>query len=419
MQVFLVGGAVRDQLLQLNITDRDYVVVGSNPKQLLQLGYRQVGKEFPVFLHPATGEEYALARTERKQGSGYTGFTCYAGEDVTLEDDLLRRDLTINAIAFSEHGDFIDPYRGLVDLKNKILRHISPAFSEDPLRVLRVARFAARFHHLGFQIAPETLALMHELTASGELNHLTAERIWQETAKALQSDSPQIYFQVLRECGALAVLFPEIERLFGIPGPKKWHPEIDTGIHTLMVVEQAVKLSDSLAFRFACLVHDLGKALTPKENWPSHKGHGFLGLETIKALCLRLKIPNECRDLALLVSEHHTVIHNALELKASTLIKLMDKNDAWRKPQRFFQMLQCCVADSKGRTGFEEKEYPSADYIWQAFQLADKVNVQEIISQGYQGAQIKEALLAARILVVKQYQEEIQQAGGNSPPHGA
>ncbi|MFT6986328.1 MAG: tRNA nucleotidyltransferase (CCA-adding enzyme) [Psychromonas sp.] len=411
MQVFLVGGAVRDQLLQLKVKDRDYVVIGSNPETLLQLGYQQVGKDFPVFLHPKTGEEYALARTERKQGSGYTGFSCYAGEDVTLNDDLQRRDLTINAIAQSQQGELIDPYNGLADLKNKKLRHISPAFSEDPLRVLRVARFAARFYQLGFTIAPETLALMQQLTQSGELNHLTAERIWLETAKALQTDSPQIYFEVLRECGALAILFPEIDALFGIPGPAKWHPEIDTGIHTLMVVEQAAKLSDSLAFRFACLVHDLGKALTPKENWPSHKGHGFLGLETIKALCLRLKVPNECRDLALLVSEHHTVIHNAFELKAATLIKLMDKNDAWRKPQRFLQMLQCCVADSKGRTGFEEKEYPSADYIWQAFQLAAQVDVQNIIKQGFKGAEIKQALLEARILVVKQYQEKVRQAG--------
>jgi len=411
MQVFLVGGAVRDQLLQLKVKDRDYVVIGTTPATLLQLGYQQVGKDFPVFLHPETGEEYALARTERKQGAGYTGFSCYSGEDVTLNDDLLRRDLTINAMALSPQGELIDPYHGLRDLKDKKLRHVSPAFSEDPLRVLRVARFAARFHQLGFTIAAQTFALMQQLTQSGELSHLTAERVWQETAKALQTDSPQIYFKVLRECGALAILFPEIDALFGIPAPAKWHPEIDTGIHTLMVVEQAAKLSDAIAFRFACLVHDLGKALTPKENWPSHKGHGFLGLAAIRALCLRLRVPNECRDLALLVSEHHTVIHNAFELKAVTLIKLMDKNDAWRKPQRFQQMLQCCVADSKGRTGFEEKEYPSADYIWQAFQLAAQVDVQDIIAQGVTGAEIKEALLQARILVVKQYQDEVRKTG--------
>jgi len=406
MQVFLVGGAVRDQLLQLKVKDRDYVVINSDPEELLQLGYQQVGKDFPVFLHPQTGEEYALARTERKQGSGYTGFTCYAGKDVTLEEDLIRRDLTINAMALSEQDELIDPYNGLADIKNKQLKHISPAFSEDPLRVLRVARFAARFHHLGFSIAPETLALMTTLTQQGELSHLTAERVWQETAKALTTDSPHIYFQVLRDCGALAVLFPEIDALFGVPGPKKWHPEIDTGIHTLMVVEQSVKLSDSLAFRFACLVHDLGKALTPKDKWPSHRGHGLLGLKVIKKFCARLRVPNECRDLALLVSEHHTVIHSAFELRASTLVKLMDKNDAWRKPQRFQQMLQCCVADSKGRAGFENNDYPTADYVWQAFQTAEQVNVQDIIKQGFVGAEIKAALQEARIAEVQAYKDK-------------
>ena len=404
MQVFLVGGAVRDKLLQLEIQDRDYVVLGSSPEQLLQLGYQQVGKDFPVFLHPQTGDEYALARTERKQGAGYKGFSCYAGKDVTLEEDLIRRDLTINALALSEQGEIIDPYNGLADLKNKQLRHISPAFSEDPLRVLRVARFAARFYKLGFSIAPETLSLMRSLANSGELNHLTAERIWVETAKALRTESPQIYFKILRDCGALAILFPEIDALFGIPGPKRWHPEIDTGLHTLMVVEQSAKLSDLLAFRFASLVHDLGKALTPKEKWPSHKGHGFLGLDVIKKLCLRLKIPNECRDLALLVSEHHSLIHNAPDLSADALIELMSKNDAWRKPQRFLQMLQCCVADSKGRTGFEDKDYPSADYVWQAFKIAEQVAVQDIIKQGFKGAEIKEALKKARISAVAEYQ---------------
>ncbi|MFT6925408.1 MAG: tRNA nucleotidyltransferase (CCA-adding enzyme) [Psychromonas sp.] len=406
MQIFLVGGAVRDQLLQLKVKDRDYVVIAGNPEKLLKLGFQQVGKDFPVFIHPQTGDEYALARTERKKGAGHNGFECYAGQDVTLEEDLKRRDLTINAIAQSPQGELIDPYHGLQDIHSKTLRHVSPAFSEDPLRVLRVARFAARFYDLGFKIAPETLKLMRTLSASGELNELTAERVWQETAKALQTDNPQIYFQVLRDCGALAILFPEIEALFGIPAPKKWHPEIDTGIHTLMVVQQSVKLSDEIALRFACLVHDLGKALTPKALWPSHKGHGKLGLALINNLCLRLKIPNECRDLACLVSEHHTLIHNGLELKASTLVTLMDQNDAWRKPQRFWQMLQCCVADSKGRTGFEEKDYPSADYIWRAFQGAQLVDVQAIIKQGYQGAEIKAQLHEARIRTVELYKQK-------------
>ncbi|WP_284203978.1 multifunctional CCA addition/repair protein [Psychromonas marina] len=408
MRKFLVGGAVRDKLLKLPVKDCDYMVVGSTPEELLSLGYQQVGKDFPVFLHPKTGDEYALARTERKEGSGYNGFSCYSGQDVSLEDDLIRRDLTINAIAEDESGERFDPYNGLQDLQDKILRHVSPAFSEDPLRVLRVARFAARFYTLGFSIAPETMLLMQALSNSDELNHLTPERVWAETEKALATDAPQIYFQTLRDCGALALLFPEVDSLFGVPGPKRWHPEIDTGIHTLMVVEQSVLLSDSIAFRFACLVHDLGKALTPKDKWPSHKGHGFLGLAVIKSLCSRLKVPNECRDLALMVSEHHTMIHSAFELKASTLLKLMNSCDAWRKPDRFLQMLQCCVADSKGRTGFEEKPYPSADYVWQAFQAALTVNVQDIIKLGIKGAEIKSALLAARIDAVSAYKENIQ-----------
>ncbi|PKG40586.1 multifunctional CCA addition/repair protein [Psychromonas sp. Urea-02u-13] len=406
MRIYLVGGAVRDKLLQLTIKDCDYMVVGSSPAQLLALGYQQVGKEFPVFLHPKTGEEYALARTERKKGNGYNGFSCYSGQNVSLEDDLIRRDLTINAIAEDESGERFDPHNGLQDIKLKVLRHVSPAFSEDPLRVLRVARFAARFYKLGFSIAPETLLLMKALAESGELAHLTPERVWAETEKALATDAPHIYFQILRDCSALAVLFPEIDCLYGIPAPKRWHPEIDTGIHTLMVVEQAALLSDSIAFRFACLVHDLGKALTPKDKWPSHKGHGLLGLSVIKSFCKRLKVPNECRDLALMVSEHHTMIHSAFELKASTLLKLMNSCDAWRKPQRFLQMLQCCVADSKGRTGFENNPYPTADYVWQAFQVALTVNVQDIIKQGIEGAEIKQALLNARIEVVNAYKQQ-------------
>jgi len=405
MRIFLVGGAVRDQLLGLEVKDHDYVVINSTPEQMLEKGFTQVGKDFPVFLHPQTGEEYALARTERKQGNGYTGFSCYTGQDVTLEDDLARRDLTINAMVKAEDGELIDPYFGQQDLTNKILRHISPAFSEDPLRVLRVARFAARFAKLGFKIAPETQSLMKGIAQSGELKTLTAERVWAETEKALHSDSPQTYFQVLRDCGALAILFPEIDNLFGVPAPKRWHPEIDTGIHTLMVVEQACLLSNSIAFRFACLVHDLGKALTPETEWPSHKGHGFKGLNLIKALCKRLKIPNECRDLALLVSEHHTNIHSAFELRASTAVGIMDKCDAWRKPERFQQMLQCCVADSKGRTGFELLPYPTADYMWQAYQAASKVDIKAIIDKGFQGVEIKNKLNEERIQLVKKFKD--------------
>ena len=406
MRVFLVGGAVRDQLLGLEVKDRDFVVINSTPEHMLAQGFNQVGKDFPVFLHPKTGEEYALARTERKQGIGYTGFSCYAGQDVSLEDDLARRDLTINAIAQSADQQLIDPYGGQQDLEKKILRHISPAFSEDPLRVLRVARFAARFAKLGFSIAEETQQLMANIAEGGELQSLSPERIWTETEKALQTDSPQTYFQVLRDCGGLAALFPEVDNLYGVPAPKRWHPEIDTGIHTLMVVEQAALLSDSVAFRFACLVHDLGKALTPESEWPSHKGHGMKGLSVIKKFCKRLKVPNDCRDLALLVSEHHTNIHSAFELRASTMVRIMDKCDAWRKPERFQQMLQCCVADSKGRTGFELLPYPTADYMWQAFQQALKVDIQEIIKEGFQGIEIRHKLNEQRIQQVQAFKDQ-------------
>lgn len=403
MEIFLVGGAVRDKLLNITLKDKDYVVVGSSPDEMLKLGFNQVGKNFPVFLHPKSGEEYALARTERKNGVGYLGFTCYFGENVTLTDDLARRDLTINAMAQASDGELFDPYNGFIDLKDKILRHVSPSFSEDPLRVLRVARFAARFHKMQFKIAPETLVLMKQLSESGELENLTPERVWGETVKALETDSPQIYFKVLRECGALKVLFPELNNLFGVPATKKWHPEVDTGIHTLMVVEQAAKISNSTVFRFACLVHDLGKGLTPVDLLPSHKNHGVRGLKLIKELSLRLKIPNEYKELALLVSEYHSTIHLAFDLKASTLVKLMDQNDAWRKPERFFQMLQCCVADSKGRLGCEEQPYPAADYIWQAFKVAQEVDVQDIIKTGITGIKIKEELHEARIKAVALY----------------
>ncbi|ACY57472.1 tRNA nucleotidyltransferase [Yersinia pestis D106004] len=305
MNIYLVGGAVRDSLLNLPVTEQDWVVVGATPEQLLKLGYQQVGKDFPVFLHPVSHEEYALARTERKSGQGYTGFTCYAAPDVTLEDDLLRRDLTVNAIARSADGEFIDPYHGKQDLENRVLRHVSDAFGEDPLRVLRVARFAARFAYLGFTIAPETMSLMSNMAQSGELSALTPERVWKETEKALKTQSPHVYFQVLRDCGALAVLFPEIERLFGVPAPEKWHPEIDTGIHTLMTLAIAAQLSPEVDIRFAALCHDLGKGLTPKEHWPHHHGHGPAGVKLVEQLCQRLRIPNPVRDLAKLVAEYH------------------------------------------------------------------------------------------------------------------
>jgi tRNA nucleotidyltransferase (CCA-adding enzyme) len=405
VKVYLVGGAIRDNLLNLPVTEQDWVVVGATPEQLLALGYQQVGKDFPVFLHPVNREEYALARTERKSGQGYTGFTCYAAPDVTLEEDLLRRDLTINAIARSADGELIDPYNGRQDLESKVLRHVSNAFSEDPLRVLRVARFAARFAHLGFTVAPETQSLMAAMTQSGELSALIPERIWKETEKALKTQSPQIYFQVLRNCGALAVLFPEIERLFGVPAPEKWHPEIDTGIHTLMTLAIAEQLSSEVDVRFAALCHDLGKGLTPKEFWPHHHGHGLAGVKLVEQLCQRLRVPNPVRDLAKLVAEYHDLIHTANKLRPETLLKLFDAIDVWRKPERLEQMIMTSEADARGRTGFEENPYPQGDYLRSAFQIANGVSVQEVVASGLQGLAIRDELKRRRQLALAQWKK--------------
>ncbi len=402
MQTYLVGGAVRDSLLNLPIKDRDWVVVGSTPEKMLAKGYQTVGADFPVFLHPTTKEEYALARTERKNGTGYTGFSCDASEHVTLEQDLLRRDLTINAMAMDNSGNIIDPFNGQQDLTNKQLRHVSDAFIEDPLRVLRVAKFAARYHNLGFSIAPETKALMQDIVTQGELAHLSAERVWQETAQSLQGPAPDVYIQVLRECGALKIWFAELDVLWGIPNPPKWHPEIDTGIHTLMVLQQAARLSDSLSIRYAALVHDLGKGLTPKAKWPSHHGHEKLGLDAIRTLGERLKVPNNCRDLALLMSEFHSHVHRAYELTPKTILSLLNKADVWRKPQRFQDFLTTCKADVRGRTGFEESDYPQADYVWQAYLSASAVDIKAIIDQGFKGPAIKQQLDKQRITVISE-----------------
>lgn len=408
MKIYLVGGAVRDSLLNLPIKDKDYLVVGATPEQMQQLGYRQVGLDFPVFLHPKTQQEYALARTERKTGLGYGGFSCHASPDVTLEQDLLRRDLTINAIAQDEKGQLHDPFNGIQDIADRQLRHVSDAFVEDPLRVLRVARFAARFHALGFQIAAETLALMRQISASDELSALTAERVWQEVDKSLTGPHPEVFFDVLRQCGALKILFPEIDALFGVPQPEKWHPEIDTGVHTLMVLAQAALLSDNKSVRFAALVHDLGKALSPKEHLPKHHGHGQKGLPLIKALCTRLRVPNETRDLALLVSDQHQNVHQAFELRAETIVKLFDKADFWRKPERLTQLILACTADIRGRTGFEHHAYPQATYLAQCFIAANSVDVSAIIAAGYQGAEIKQALNLSRIEAVSLFKQKTQ-----------
>ncbi|OCJ36914.1 multifunctional CCA addition/repair protein [Serratia sp. 14-2641] len=406
MKIYLVGGAVRDTLLNLPVVDHDWVVVGATPADLLALGYQQVGKDFPVFLNPQTHEEYALARTERKSGQGYTGFTCYAAPDVTLEEDLLRRDLTINAMARGDDGVLVDPYNGKADLDARLLRHVSDAFGEDPLRVLRVARFAARFASLGFTVAPETSALMQQMAESGELASLTAERVWKETEKALQSQSPQVYFQVLRDCGALKVLFPEIDALFGVPAPEKWHPEIDTGVHTLMTLAIAAQLSPEVDIRFSALCHDLGKGITPQELWPHHYGHGPAGVRLVEKLCQRLRVPNPVRELAKLVAEYHDLIHTVNKLRPETLLKLFDAIDVWRKPQRLEQMILTSEADARGRTGFENNPYPQGDYLRQAYQVANAVSVKEVVESGLQGLAIRDEVKRRRQQALAEWKKQ-------------
>ena len=396
MQTYLVGGAVRDHLLNRPVKDNDWVVVGATPDEMISKGYEQVGADFPVFLHPDTKEEYALARTERKSGKGYQGFVCDFSSAVTLEEDLLRRDLTINAMAQDSDGKIIDPYNGQTDLQNRILRHVSPAFQEDPLRVLRVARFAARFAGLGFRIADETMDLMKQMVVGNELDHLVAERVWTETQRSLGENSPDTYFRVLRECGALKVWFEELDALFGVPQPEKHHPEIDTGEHALLCLQAAQKLSDSTAVRWAALIHDLGKGRTPESEWPRHFGHEKKGLSPVKQLCNRLKAPNDAKTLALLSSEFHTHVHRAFELRPDTLLKLFDQVDAWRRPERFEDFLLVCIADARGRTGLEECDYPQAEYCRNALKEALTITAQDIIATGIQGAEIRPALAKAR-----------------------
>ncbi|MGC6324909.1 multifunctional CCA addition/repair protein [Pasteurella multocida] len=412
IKIYLVGGAVRDQLLNLVVKDRDWVVVGATPDDLLSQGYQQVGKDFPVFLHPQTKEEYALARTERKAGSGYTGFICDFSPTISLEQDLSRRDLTINALAQDLDGKIYDFYGGLTDLKQRLLRHVSPAFAEDPLRVLRVARFAARYHALGFTIASETRELMQQLSQSGELSNLTAERVWLETEKALLEPHPEVYFQTLQEVGALQVLFPELAALQGVPNPAKYHPEIDTFVHTMLVLQQAVLLtentdSDKSAVRFAAICHDLGKALTPKEILPHHYGHEKAGVMPTRRLCQRFKLPHAIQDFAELCCEYHSHIHKAFELRAETILKLFNRLDAWRKPERFKALLLVCIADTRGRTGFEQVDYPQREFLWQLYQSALQVNVQDIIQQGFQQQAIRDELNRRRIIAIKQTRAEI------------
>jgi tRNA nucleotidyltransferase (CCA-adding enzyme) len=401
MKTYLVGGAVRDSLLGRPYTEHDYVVVGATPDDLLALGYRAVGKDFPVFLHPETGEQYALARTERKTGAGYYGFATRFSPDVTLEEDLARRDLTINAMARDDAGAIIDPYGGRRDLEARWLRHVSPAFVEDPLRVLRVARFAARYASLGFRVAPETMALMAQIVRSGEMPALVPERVWVETERALGEVQPSIYFEVLRECGALAALLPEIDRLFGVPQPEKYHPEIDTGIHTLQVLDVARELSSDTTVRFAALTHDLGKGVTPRAEWPRHIGHDHAGVMIIEQLCERLKVPNEHRELAIMASREHQKFHRAAELRDTTVLELLAATDAFRRPERFEKLLLVCEADARGRgEELRARPYTQGAMLRQWWQAAAAVKVDPAMVTGQTGPTIADRLRKARVAAI-------------------
>jgi len=399
MKVYLVGGAVRDKLLNYPVKEHDWLVVGSTPEELLSQGYQPVGRDFPVFLHPTTREEYALARLERKIAPGYVGFQCDFSPKVTVEDDLARRDLTINAMAMDAEGQLIDPYHGQKDLHAKILRHVSPAFIEDPVRVLRVARFAARYHHLGFKLADETRGLMYAMVKRGELNHLIAERVWQEWERSLQEKNPEVFITTLRTCGALKVVLPELDVLFGIPNPPHYHPEVDTGIHTLMVLCSASKLSEDPLVRFAALTHDLGKACTSINTWPSHPGHEELGVVVIQALCQRLRIPSEYKDFASLVSRIHLHIHRIEELRAITLVKVLEKADAFRRKRRFEKLLMVCKADALGKGG-RTVDYPQAEQWKHLLDACANIDVQHLIAEGLQGEKIKKGLHERRIACV-------------------
>jgi tRNA nucleotidyltransferase (CCA-adding enzyme) len=399
MKIYLVGGAVRDQLLGYPVKEQDWVVVGATPEILLQQGYQQVGRDFPVFLHPKTREEYALARTERKSAPGYHGFVCDFNPHVTLEDDLARRDLTINAMAMDTDGKIIDPYHGQRDLQAKLLRHVSPAFVEDPVRVLRVARFAARYHHLGFKLADETRVLMYEMVKQGELGHLIAERAWQEWQRSLEEKNPEVFIQILRSCGALHVVLPELDALFGVPNKPYYHPEIDSGVHSLMVLRAAVDMSSDPNIRFGALVHDLGKACTPMVEWPSHHGHEELGLTVIENLCQRLRIPTDYRKFACLVSKYHLTIHRLFELQASTIVKLFEQTDAFRRRERFDQLLVVCEADAQG-TG-RKIDYKQAQHWQELLDQCAKISPQILIDQGQQGEAIKLGLHQLRVACVE------------------
>jgi tRNA nucleotidyltransferase (CCA-adding enzyme) len=405
MQVYLVGGAVRDERLGLPVKERDWCVVGATPDDLVDAGYKQVGKDFPVFLHPETGEEYALARTERKTAAGYHGFAFDTSPDVSIEDDLSRRDLTINALAVDSDGVLIDPYGGMQDLEKRLIRHVSNAFMEDPVRILRAAKFAARYADLGFRIAADTRDLMRQMVADGEADALVPDRVWKETEAALAGPNPRLYFEALRACRALHVVLPEVDALFGVPQPAKWHPEIDAGLHTMMVVEASEKLSSDVEVRFAALVHDLGKATTNPAELPSHPGHEQRGIKLIRKIAERLPVPRACRDLAVIAAEYHTHCHRAFELRDATIVTVLEKTDAFRRPARFEQYLLACEADARGRTGFEHRDYPQAAHFRAAFEVASNVDAADIAND-HDEAEIRGAIRKARVEAVSQYRQK-------------
>jgi tRNA nucleotidyltransferase (CCA-adding enzyme) len=401
MKTYLVGGAVRDRLLGRPVRERDYVVVGATPQDLVALGYQQVGRDFPVFLHPETKAEYALARTERKTGPGYHGFDVCSDPGVTLEEDLRRRDLTINALAEDEDGHLIDYYGGRTDLEDRVLRHVSSAFCEDPVRILRLARFAARYADLGFTVAEETMRLMRSMVDAGEVDALVPERVWQELAKALEEPEPSRFFQVLRDCGALGHLFPELERLYGTPQPPKWHPEIDSGIHTMMVVDMAARLSQDPAVRFAALTHDLGKGTTPPEILPRHKGHEERSVELIDRVCTRLKAPRRFCELARITARYHGMAHKIEELRPETILDMIEGADGLRRPERFDQMITACEADFRGRRGYEERNYPQGRRLRRLLAAVRAVDAGAIARAEKEPALIPESIRRARIAAIR------------------
>lgn len=416
MKRYLVGGAVRDQLLGLPVRERDWVVVGATPAALGAQGYKPVGKDFPVFLHPQTKEEHALARTERKSGRGYHGFSFHTGPDVSLEDDLVRRDLTVNAMAQDEQGRIIDPHGGRADLEARLLRHVSSAFAEDPVRVLRLARFASRFAPLGFRIAPETMALMREMVAAGEIDHLVPERVWQEAARALMQDRPSVFFTTLREAGALARVMPELDALFGVPQPEKHHPEIDTGLHVMMVIDRAAKIGASLPVRLACLCHDFGKGITAPQRLPHHWGHESAGLPLVEAFCSRLRVPTASRELALAVCREHLLVHQARELRPDTLMSLLERLDALRRPQRYEDFLIACECDARGRATLEDRDYPQPDFLREALRQVSKVQAAEVAQAGFVGAALGVELRARRVAALDAWKRlRASNAGAATP----